>query len=1006
MKYHPTHFRYAALLAAGGMLALEASAAPAVMETGPHHTLWQDVRVGVDELGQPVLTTNSWTELSTGLNHWNPLEEQWEPSIESFEITPTGYAVAARGQHRLILAPDINEGGSVDLELPGGQRLRSNPMGLSFFDRSTGKSVLLAEVTNCAGELVAPNVVLYRNCFDTLKASIRCVYARYGMEQLVILHENPGSPARYGLNPETTTLEMFTEFHQPPTPRKILRQLATDEVDEELDFGNMRVGAGVAYAEAEPGQVPLIGMFEGGLRVTKLWQQIEGRDFLIESVPLTTAQPALERLPTAPVETMQAALKRQTSDRRDLLASLPRKASGVSEGRQIAKASAPKPVGAFESPGFVLDYPITLSTSSQTNYVFKGDTTYYISGRLDLYGTTMIEGGTVVKYANTNNPCFIIWGPVNCATLPYRMAVFSAKDDDSVGETITGSTGSPSGTYADYAIYINWTYTFTDLHDLRICYAWLGTMFNYTAGSVRNAQFVDCAYPIYASHTTLTVRNALVHGVTGYAIGAEGSTVSAEHVTIHNAHLAFANSAGGTLGLTNSLLSSVTNFWYSFTSSSNATNSGGSMFSSAIAGAHYLADNTYRNAGTTNISPSLLADLKRLTTYPPLVLTNDFTTDTVLVPQAQRDTDAPDLGYHYNPLDYCWSGLNLTNATLTLTNGVAVAVYGTKGVILQDGAQVISEGSPVNLNRYVRYTTVQEQPVIVGTNSSTRALFDLPGPYTTPPVVRMRFTDIAQVADETQRRRVFYAVGVPGSLSLTDCQLGAGFVAAYPTTNTVTITVAFTNTVVERTWLSFTEGTGGVGYPLHLSLYNNLIRFGHLGLAYVNTNGTWAIHDNLFDYVEEGVTQDDPINFPIPASHNAAWGANSIGTFKIYLTSCNYQAGPLGSYYYPTNGGTNSLTSLIDAGSRNATNAGLYHFTVTTNQVKEATTQVDVGCHYVAVDATTGLPLDYDGDGIPDYLEDRNGNGTPDSGETDWQSASDLGLGVWITEPKNNANLP
>ncbi len=259
-------------------LGLKAQMAAVALESGPHHTTWRDVRVGMDEVGQPTFTTNSWTELSTGLNWLNPATGLYERSMEAFEVTPKGYAVALRGQHRLILAPDINEGGSVDLELPGGQRLRSNPMGLSFFDRSTGKGVLLAEITNCVGELVAPNVILYRNCFDTLKASIRYVYTRYGMEQLVILHENPGSPARYGLNPETTTLEMFTEFHQPPTPRKILRQLATDEVDEELDFGTMRLGAGVAYAEEEPGQVPLFGMFEGGLRVTKLWQQIEGRD--------------------------------------------------------------------------------------------------------------------------------------------------------------------------------------------------------------------------------------------------------------------------------------------------------------------------------------------------------------------------------------------------------------------------------------------------------------------------------------------------------------------------------------------------------------------------------------------------------------------------------------------------------------------------------------------------------------------------------------------------------
>ena len=36
-----------------------------------------------------------------------------------------------------------------------------------------------------------------------------------------------------------------------------------------------------------------------------------------------------------------------------------------------------------------------------------------------------------------------------------------------------------------------------------------------------------------------------------------------------------------------------------------------------------------------------------------------------------------------------------------------------------------------------------------------------------------------------------------------------------------------------------------------------------------------------------------------------------------------------------------------------------------------------------------GNAIETDGDGIPDYLEDPNGNGTVDSGETDWLSASD-----------------
>src|SRR2546426_7420896 len=30
-------------------------------------------------------------------------------------------------------------------------------------------------------------------------------------------------------------------------------------------------------------------------------------------------------------------------------------------------------------------------------------------------------------------------------------------------------------------------------------------------------------------------------------------------------------------------------------------------------------------------------------------------------PQAQRDTDVPDLGYHYSPLDYVVNGISLTN---------------------------------------------------------------------------------------------------------------------------------------------------------------------------------------------------------------------------------------------------------------------------------------------------------------------------------------------------------
>jgi hypothetical protein len=68
-----------------------------------------------------------------------------------------------------------------------------------------------------------------------------------------------------------------------------------------------------------------------------------------------------------------------------------------------------------------------------------------------------------------------------------------------------------------------------------------------------------------------------------------------------------------------------------------------------------------------------------------------------------------------------------------------------------------------------------------------------------------------------------------------------------------------------------------------------------------------------------------------------------------------YQTGPLGRFYYPAAGGGSSLTNLVNAGSRNAANAGLYHFTTTVAHGKETNSIVDIGFHYVALEPTAGL---------------------------------------------------
>jgi alpha-tubulin suppressor-like RCC1 family protein len=106
-----------------------------------------------------------------------------------------------------------------------------------------------------------------------------------------------------------------------------------------------------------------------------------------------------------------------------------------------------------------------------------------------------------------------------------------------------------------------------------------------------------------------------------------------------------------------------------------------------------------------------------------------------------------------------------------------------------------------------------------------------------------------------------------------------------------------------------------------------------------------------------------------------------VGPHDVIVTNgYKWQSSWLGSYYLPIN------SPLINHGSTNANLLGLYHFTTQTNQVKETNSIVDIGYHYVATDAY-GNPLDTDGDGVPDFLEDANGNGLVDSGETNWALA-------------------
>jgi hypothetical protein len=945
-----------------------------IVEIGPHHRVWQAVQFVPDAAGQLVESKSSFVELAVGLNFWSEKNMRWEESRESFSISRAGYAVAENGPYRLILAPNINEPGSVDLWTPDGKRFHSNPMGLSFRDLATGENILIAEVKDCVGEQVAPNVILFADAFDNVRAALKYTYSRERFEQDVILYENPPLPE--GLSPETTVLEMYTEFFNPPEP--VIKPIEKDDLldDEDLEFGEMRIGEGIAYVLNEAAEP---------VSTFKTWARLDGeRQFLIESVPYLSIEPLLQRVPWARLAPespksfgSREALVRGLAARK--MASRPTQLAAIKPGRDIT------------APAVVLDYPLSL-TGNLTNYVLRGDTTYYLSGTVNLYGTTVLQGGAVMKYTNNGAGSLVIKGPIECQTDPYRPAVFTSKDDNTVGETIPGSSGTPATLTSGTHLYLDQVTTPITLEHLRFAYGYYGFR-SYRCGgassTLRHAQLVRCYQPIYTEFTNaFYLQNVLIDGSTSYAIrGTSGRTINAEHLTAHRCGTFFNT---GTLNLTNSLLVSITNWSTAFSGAFNATNSLSAVFQPVGAGHHYLASgSTNRNVGTTNVTSALLTALRKMTTYPPVVLSNTVVTSSVLSPQAARDTDLPDRGYHYAPIDWAVNTLTVTNGgTLVLTNGVVLGTFGDTGIWLRDGSQLVSEGIPAQRNGIVRFNTAQEQATNWGNGSLSGNVAVNPYNQGGLPSAQLRLTDFATLAGGGYH---LYASEFGGysmsNVVVRDCGFSGGsLVLGGPSASSLSLV----NNLGERVALNL-SGNGSV------ACYNNLFRGGFIELDRVTAVNPWTIRDNVFETPDTLFSWGQDPTLGCNAYINTTNRIYPTNSTDKVLGSFTYAVGPLGRYYQVT-------TNLLNQGSRAASDAGLYHHTTTTNQVKDTLT-VDIGYHYVAVDAQ-GLPLDTDGDGLPDYLEDRNGNGSQNSGETDWQNPADLGLKVWITEPKKNSNLP
>ena len=252
-----------ALAQAGLTSPVDGRGAPQVLERGPDHRRIGLMRSERLPDGRVVQREQTYVELQTGL-HYLDATGQWVEARDQLDVVPDGL-IARHGRHQLILAPNLNTAGAVDLLTPEGSRLRSHLLGLAYYDPASGESTLIAEVQDALVELVAPNIALYRNTLaGDVQADYRVIYTKSSVEADVILRSRPPSPVEYGLS-EDAQLWVLTEFLDPPRPKELLATSADLAVTnaavvaagsgshERLTFGSMQIGRGNAFGLEEPG---------------------------------------------------------------------------------------------------------------------------------------------------------------------------------------------------------------------------------------------------------------------------------------------------------------------------------------------------------------------------------------------------------------------------------------------------------------------------------------------------------------------------------------------------------------------------------------------------------------------------------------------------------------------------------------------------------------------------------------------------------------------------------
>jgi len=415
-----------------------------VTDVGANYRIWQrTIQVTNSATGEVTQQVQGFTELDAGMNYWtnNSAQAQsgWAESQDLIEITPTGVQ-AVHGQMKAVISGDVTSHGAITLTTASGQVFQSRPLGLYYADPLSGKVAQVALVQPGPGLLYAPNIVVFTNAFSGLNADLMLVWARNGFEQNVLLKQSPPPPETFGLSSASCRLQMWTAMDQCPEPIEDRPALLPSGLwDHILIFPDCWFPVGSAY---EFGKAPLSN---GGAAATvrplspsdknafptaKSLVSIADQKVLVEEINYSDLLSAFKglghaSLPPGNPNAVEFAARGQ------LLPQPP----ASRQDRPILLAAGP-----YQARGIMLDY-IQLSGSTNS-CTFTSGTTYYIP--VSYYqgpGAATFQNNACLKFAS--NAWLIAYGAVSFPSSGAPV-VFTSKDDNAYGNSITNSTANPN----------------------------------------------------------------------------------------------------------------------------------------------------------------------------------------------------------------------------------------------------------------------------------------------------------------------------------------------------------------------------------------------------------------------------------------------------------------------------------------------------------------------------------------------------------------------------------